>query len=125
MVVTQANRNDTTQILPLLDAIPPVRGKVGHPRQRPDEVYADRGYDSERHRELVRARGIEPFIARRYTEHGSGLGKIRWVVERTISWLHNFRRLRIRWERRPEIHKAFLKIGCALIAWSHLQRSLI
>ena len=124
-MLTQANRNDTTQILPLLEAIPPVRGKVGHPRHRPDELYGDRGYDSERHRQALRNRRIQPFIAQRWTEHGSGLGKVRWVVERTISWLHNFRRLRIRWERRAEIHEAFLKIGCALIAWRHLQRSLI
>jgi transposase len=46
-------------------------------------------------------------IARRQTEHGSGLGRWRWVVERAFAWLHNFRRLRIRWERRHDIHLAF------------------
>ena len=56
-------------------------------------------------------------IARRNTLHGSGLGKTRWVVERTISWLHNFRRLRIRFERLPIIHEAFIKIACCLICW--------
>ncbi|ONQ11341.1 IS5 family transposase, partial [Burkholderia cenocepacia] len=61
---------------------------------------ADRGYDSERHRRALRDRGIEPVIAKRRTEHGSGLGKYRWVVERTHAWLHHFRRLRIRFERR-------------------------
>lgn len=122
--LTQANRNDTTQILPLVDAIPPIAGKVGHPRSRPDQVFADRGYDSDRHREELRDRGIRPVIARRYTEHGSGLGKVRWVVERTISWLHRFRRLRTRYERRADIHEAFLKLGCAMIAWNQLQRSL-
>ena len=123
-ILTQANRNDVTQILPLVDAIPPIAGKVGHPRHRPEELYADRGYDSEGHRRELRSRKIEPLIARRYTEHGSGLGKIRWVVERTIAWLHQFRRLRIRYERRAEIHEAFLTLGCALIAWNHLQKSL-
>ena len=47
------------------------------------------------------------------TEHGSGLGRMRWVVERTFAWLHQFRRLRIRWERRPELHQAFMHLACA------------
>lgn len=64
--------------------------------------------------------GIKPVLAKRRTEHGSGLGVYRWVVERTISWLHQFRRLRIRYERLPEIHEAFLSIGCALICWNFL-----
>jgi IS5 family transposase len=73
-------------LLPLIDAIPPIRGLRGHPLQRPRVVYADRGYDSERHRRALRDRGIEPVIAKRRTEHGSGLGKYRWVV-RTHAWL--------------------------------------
>ena len=47
--------------------------------------------------------------------HGGGLGKKRWVVERTISWLHNFGRLRVRRDRRAEIHDAWLSLGCAMI----------
>lgn len=61
------------------------------------------------------ARGIAPQIAHRNTEHGSGLGVYRWVVERTNSWLHQYRRLRVRYERRGDIHEAFLKLGCILI----------
>src|SRR6266487_3795143 len=53
--------------------------------------------------------------------HGSGLGKKRWVVERTIAWLHQYRRLRIRYERRDDIHEAFLAIGCSLICLKLLQ----
>lgn len=122
--MTQANRNDTTQILPLVDGIAPVNGKVGHPRRRPDTLYADRGYDSDHHRRELKRRGIEPFIARRYTENGSGLGKVRWVVESAIAWLHKFRRLRVRFERRADIHEAFLKLGCSLIAWNFLEPAL-
>jgi transposase len=110
-------------LLPLIDAIPPIRGLRGHPLQRPRVVYADRGYDSERHRRALRDRGIEPVIAKRRTEHGSGLGKYRWVVERTHAWLHHFRRLRIRFERRADIHGAFLKLGCCLICWNTLRRA--
>lgn len=121
VLLTQANRNDVTQLLPLLEAIPPIGGKPGRPRRKPDLVQADRGYDSQPHRDALRERGIDSEIARRYTEHGSGLGKTRWVVERTIAWLHQFRRLRIRYERRPEIHEAFLALGCAVICWRFLQ----
>lgn len=119
-LLTGANAHDVTQLLPLIEAIPAVKGKVGRPRQRPERVQGDRAYDSEPHREELRQRGIEPVLAKRNTEHGSGLGVYRWVVERTISWLHQYRRLRIRWERRPEIHEAFLSLACSLICWRSL-----
>lgn len=118
--LTGAQAHDVTELIPLVDSIPPVRGKPGRPRRKPDKVQGDRGYDSEPHRRQLRARGIKPVLAKRRTEHGSGLGVSRWVVERTISWLHQFRRLRIRYERLPEIHEAFLSIGCALICWNFL-----
>jgi transposase len=123
VIVTEANRNDVTQLLPLVDAIPPIRGTRGRPLRKPDVIYADRGYDSESHRERLRDRGIKPVIARRRTEHGSGLGKFRWVVERTHSWLHNFRRLRTRFDRRADIHEAFLKFGCSLVCWNIFRRA--
>ena len=50
VVLTGANRNDITQLLPLLDAVPPVSGKAGHPRKRPQAVQGDRAYDSQPHR---------------------------------------------------------------------------
>jgi hypothetical protein len=55
---------------------------------------------------LVRAKGIEPVIARRGTAHGSGRGRYRWVVEQAIALLHWFRRLRIGWEVRDDVHEA-------------------
>ncbi|WP_302074326.1 transposase [Burkholderia glumae] len=72
----------------------------------------------------LRERGIKPVIAKRRTEHGSGLGKYRWVVERTHSWLHNFRRLRTRFERSAYIHEAFLKLGCSIICWNIFRRAV-
>jgi transposase len=118
---TGANRHDVTQLLPLVDGIPPIAGKPGRPRQKPDCVQGDRGYDSEPHRQALRQKGIKPILAKRRTEHGSGLGVFRWVVERTLSWLHQFRRLRVRYERRSDIHEAFVKIGCILICHNVLQ----
>jgi transposase len=94
---------------------------VGRPRKRPDRVIADRGYDHDTYRRQVWRRGVKPVIARRQTEHGSGLGRQRWVVERTFAWLHHFRRLRIRWERDPELHLAFMHLACAVICWRRLR----
>ena len=59
-------------------------------------------------------------IARRQTEHGSGLGRYRWVVERTFAWLHNLKRLLVRYDRRAEIHGAFLALACCLICFRRL-----
>ena len=112
--------HDVTQLLPLVDAIPAIKGKAGRPRRRPEIVQADRAYDSEPHRRALRERGIYPMLPRRRTKHGSGLGIFRWVVERSLSWLHQFRRLRVRYERRADIHEAFLTIGCLLICWNHM-----
>lgn len=117
VTLTGGNRNDVTQLVPLLEAVPPVRGKRGRPGRRPGIVLGDRGYNHDKYRRLVRALGVKPVIARRGTDHGSGLGTQRWVVERAFAHLHWFRRLRIRWEIRDDIHEAFLTLGCALICW--------
>jgi transposase len=98
-----------------------VRGKVGRPRQRAESLIADRGYDHDKYRRELWARGVKPIIARRRTEHGSGLGQQRWVVERTFAWLHFFRRLRIRWERLARVHQAFMSLGCAVVCWRYLR----
>jgi len=119
--VTAANRNDITVLLEMVDAIPPLRGRPGPPRRRPRAVQGDRGYDSNRHRAALIDRGITPMLARRFTAHGSGLGKTRWVVERTLAWLHRYRRLAVRYERLDYVHEAFLVIGCALVCWNFLK----
>lgn len=121
--ITGANRHDVTQLIPLVDAIPPIYGKPGRPRHRPDAVYADRAYDSQPHRRALRARGIRPCLARRRAPHGSGLGRDRWPVERTHSWLHQCRRLRVRYDKRDDIHDAFLKLGCIRICLKKLKTS--
>jgi transposase len=123
VTLTAANRHDVTQLLPMVDAVPPVAGKVGRPRRRFERTQGDRAYDSEPHRRELRRRGTCPVLAKRRTSNGSGLGVYRWVVERTESWLHQNRRLKIRYERRPDIHTAFLKLGCALICHRCLKAS--
>ena len=122
VTLTGGNRNDVTQLMPLIHAIPPVRGRRGRPRRRPLSLYADRGYDHDKYRKLVRDKGISPHIARRGEPHGSGLGTHRWVVEQTIALLHWFRRLRTRWEVRDDIHEAFLSLACAIICYRRLTK---
>jgi transposase len=120
--LTGGNRNDVTQLIPLLERVPPVAGLVGRPRRRPDEVVGDRGYDHDTYRRLARALGVRPVIARRMSEHGSGLGRIRWVVERTFAHLHHFKRLLVRYERRAEMHEAMLALGCCLVCFRRLRK---
>src|SRR6266511_974109 len=91
--LTGANRHDVTQLIALVDRVPPVRGKVGRPRQRPKRVSADRGYDYDSHRRQLRQRGSVRVIPRRKTEHGPVLGRYRCVVERTFTRLHQCKRL--------------------------------
>ncbi|MGH8855386.1 MAG: IS5 family transposase [Telluria sp.] len=121
VILTGANCNDITQLDALVEAIPPIRGKRGRPLRKPKIVQGDRGYSSEPHRQRLRKRGITPVLAKIGSPHGSGLGKTRWVVERSIAWLHSFRRLKIRYERYAHVHEAFLSLACSLICWSRLK----
>jgi transposase len=124
-ILTPANAHDVTQLLPLINAIPALRGRCGRPRRRPDCVQGDRAYDSKAHRRALRAKGIRPMLAKRRTAHGSGLGTTRWVVERSIAWLHQFRRLKMRHERLPFVHEAFLSLACSMICWNFIQKHAI
>ena len=118
--VTAANVNDITEMAPLFNAIPPVAGKVGRPKKKPDALQGDLAYDSEPHRQGLRELGIEPILPEKEIDDQAGLGATRWPVERTLSWLHQNRRLRIRYERRPDIHQAFLTVACIKICTSAL-----
>ena len=112
-----ANAGDHAQILPAIPGFPRVGGVPGCPEELPDEVYADRGHDSEPLRALLRRPGIGPHIAKRRTPHGSGLGKVRWVVERTISWLKGLRRLRVRHDRPGVIMDAWATLAASVICF--------
>jgi transposase len=106
-------------MLPLVVNMPKVRGKPGRPKQKPHTVVADKAYDCKALRELLRWLGIRPHIPRRGTD-STGLGLVRWVIERTLAWFHQFRRLRTRYDRRVDIHEAFMDLGCAMICWNYL-----
>ncbi len=120
--VTPANVPDIKELLPLVGSCGPL-DQTDEPRRLPDKVYGDRAYDSEPHREALRERGLEPQMAKRNSEHGSGLGVYRWVVERTLSWLHGFRKLRLVTEKPLEMQYAFFNLALALICYRFLETS--
>jgi transposase len=123
--LTGGNRNDVTELIPLLERVPAVAGLVGRPRRRPDRVVGDRAYDHDKYRRLVRALGVTPVIARRQTKHGSGLGVVRWVVERAFAHLHQFKRLLVRYERRADMHQAMLALGCCLVCFRRYRKLIL
>lgn len=122
VLLTAANVHDSRVLEDLLDSIPAIPGPRGRPRFRPAKLHADKGYDYARCRRSCRDRGIKSRIARRGIEPKDRLGRYRWVVERTHAWRAQFRRLRVRDERRADIHRAFLYLGCSLICWNFAQR---
>ena len=113
--LTGGNRKDIPPLIPLVDAIPPIRGRRGRPRRRPRPLFADRGYDHDLYRRPPRQRGITSPLARRGVAHGSGLGQQRWVVERSFAWLHAVKRMRTRYERCAGILLGMMRRACALI----------
>jgi transposase len=115
-----ANVHDSKVLEEAVDAISPIRKPRGRPRKRPKKLHADKAYDFPRCREALRKRGITPRIARRGIESSERLGRHRWVVERTLAWLGRYRRLSVRYERRADIHEAFLHLGCSLICLNYL-----
>jgi transposase len=116
--LSAANAHDATQLISLVDTIPPIigpRGKPGRPRKRPAKLHADKAYDSSCLRRALRTRGITPRIARRGIDSSERLGRTRGVVERTLSWLLGCRRLGVRYERRVDLLLGLLHLACALL----------
>ncbi|CAL9320377.1 IS5 family transposase ISGeob7 [Streptomyces sp. SudanB135_2055] len=106
VTLTGGNRHNVTQLVPPLDAVPPIRG-----------------HDFDKYRLLLWKHGIKPMITRRGVVHSSGLSKVRWVVERAFAWLHQFKWLRTRYERRAELHQCLLELACSLICLRRLRTS--
>jgi transposase len=117
-LLSPANTHDSMLFEPLLETNPGVRGhghRAGRPRRRPDKLHADKGYDYPRCRRYLHHRGIKVRIARRGIESSSHLGRVRWVVERSISWLLRFKRLGLRYDRTQRTLRPLLTLACVLI----------
>jgi transposase len=122
VTLTGAQVHDSKVFEHLIDGVEPIRSPTGRPRKRPDKVHSDKVYDFSRCLEVFRRRGIRARIARRGIDSSERLGRHRWVVERTLAWLSCYRKLTVRYERRADIHEAFLELGCALICFNRLRR---
>jgi transposase len=120
VVVTAANVNDTTMFQAVLADVPPVRTAARRRRTRPGAVHADKGYDSRANRAWLRRRGIKSRIARRGIESSTRLGRHRWRVERSLSWLSCWRRLAVRWDRDAGRWFAFVLLACAVVCFNRL-----
>jgi transposase len=120
--ISAANMHDSLGLKPLVRGIPPVRSRRGPRRRRPGKLHADKGYDYDHLRRWLRQRGIRHRIARKGIESSTRLGRHRWVVERTVSWLAGCRRLHRRYERKPEHFLAFVGIAAALIGYRRLTK---
>jgi hypothetical protein len=120
--VSAANIADITLLMTTLLAIPLRTIGAGDPL--PDELYADRAYHSQDAEGLLHWLDITPHIAQRGTPHGSGLGQHRYVVEQTIAAVHQNRRLKVRYDKRSDIHQAFLTLACIKICYYRLVPSL-
>jgi IS5 family transposase len=120
-LLSPANRHDSALFEALLDAVPPVRTPAGRRRNRPAKLHAGKGYDYPRCRAACRRRHVKHRIARRGVESSERLGRHRRVVERTLAWLARFRRLAVRYERRADLHLAFLLLGCSLVCLRRLE----
>ncbi len=116
-MLTAANTHDSMAFEEeLVDAVEAIKRPRGRPRKRPKKLHAGKAYDDKKCKRALRKRGIKSRIARKgIVESSEKLGRHRWVVERTLAWLlAKYRRLTIRYERRDDIHEAFLCIWVVL-----------
>jgi transposase len=115
VLVSAANTHDAHYLVPLLDAVAPIRSPRGRPRHRPVKLHADKAYDQRALRTELRRRGIQARIARKGIESSQRLGRHRWIVEACLSWLLRNRRLVRRYERNAAHFLAFADLACALL----------
>ncbi|WP_327367535.1 IS5 family transposase [Streptomyces sp. NBC_01217] len=122
VAVSGANLHDSQAFKPLILGIPAVRSRCGPRRRRPVKIRADKAYYSAEHLRWLRARNLVPRIARPGIESGERLGRHRWKIERSISWLFGYRRLTVRYERKGSHFLAFLGLAAALTCYKRLAK---
>ena len=120
---TPANTRDDQVALQVLVDMPPIPGRRGRPRIKPGILQGDAGYGFPILAQFVRMLGVKPLFAPRgkTNAHGSGLGKTRYVVERTLSWFGNFRRLKLCYERSGSHFQAFHELAAAILCANRLK----
>ena len=123
---TPANVPDQDQLESLLDALPAVKKPLGRPRRKPDAILGDRAYGTAREIAMVESRGIASFLAERSSQtHGSGLGTLRYVVERTLACFGQLRRLRACYERKGEHFQSFHDLAASWLTYTRIRSSIL
>ena len=119
---TPANLHDSRMALDLVVSMPAIPGPRGRPRIKPKVLQGDAAYGCTTLAALVKALGIRPLLKPlgKSHPHGSGLGKTRYVVERTLSWFGNFRRLKLCYERCGAHFQAFHELAAAILCANRL-----
>jgi len=120
LAVAGANRNDMKLVRSTLENV--VVERPEPTAAQPQGMCLDKGYDFQEVRDILTEFGFTAHIRARGEEaqalkHEAGFRARRWVVERAHSWMNRFRRILIRWEKKPENYIAFLHFVCALIAF--------
>jgi transposase len=129
-LLDSASPAEVTLIETTLDKAVIPRRRAGHPKRRIERLIYDKAADSDQLRERLKSRGIELVAPhrsnrrKRKTQDGRALRryKRRWKMERNFSWIGNFRRLVVRYERHIKIYQAFFNIACMLITLRNLAR---
>jgi IS5 family transposase len=119
---TPANVPDQEQLPALLEARPTVQGPRGRPRRNPEAIIGDRAYGTKEMIAHAEELGIESLLAPRADDtHGSGLGVLRYVVERTLACFSHFRRLRLCYERWGTHFQALHELAASLLVCTRLK----
>lgn len=119
-VIDGANRHDMKLVRATLKSI--VVGRPEPTDDQPQGLCLDKGYDYDEVRTILQEFGFTAHIRARGEEakeiaREAGQKARRWVVERSHSWMNRFRRILVRWEKKPTHYLAFLHFACALIAF--------
>lgn len=118
---TAANVRDEQPTVQMVKALPPIQGPCGRPRAKPKALVGDRGYGFPWIIAAIVAMRIISMLAPRGSEHGSGLGKVRYVIERTMVWFGHWRRLKLCYEKTGAHWQAYHELAASLICFRRLQ----
>lgn len=128
-ILSSASDSEYNLIFPTLDTIS-IEKRPNHPITKPKILIADKGYDAKWVRDELRSRGITPYIPKRrkkgqkdepkYNQKIKPFYATRWIIERTFSWLGNYRRVLIRWERYLSTYQGFFHLACIMLCLSRV-----
>lgn len=119
---TPANVRDEQPLVQMVNDLPAVKQPCGRPRRKPKSLYGDRGYGFPWIISKINAMGIVSKLAPRGSTHGSGLGKVRYVIERTMAWFGYWRRLKVCYEKTGAHWQAYHELAACLICFRRWQK---